>query len=59
MKKISNTLLDNWEKIPDQKKDNLLGQMQEMRKFIIDLQTEDLTNNPNPVIEDKYKSGKK
>lgn len=30
-----------------------------MRAFIIDLQTEDMNKNPNVIIEEKYKDGKK
>ena len=59
MKKISTTLLENWEKIPDNKKDNLLGQMRDMSVFILNLQTEDLKENRNQEIKPKYRNGKK
>ena len=59
MKKISKTLLANWERIPEDKKENLLNQMSEMSEFILDLQRDDLARNPNPVIEEKYRNGEK
>jgi len=41
LKKIACTLLKGWECIPQPKKDNLLKQVQEMTRFIVDLQEEE------------------
>ena len=35
MKKISRTLLTNWEKLPDNRKNNLLENIREMSNFIL------------------------
>lgn len=49
----------NWERIPEDKKNNLLGQMREMSVYILAMQMEEYALNPNPVIEEKYKTGVK
>lgn len=59
MKKIATTLLTNWERIPQAKKENLLEQMREMSVYILNMQQEEYALNPDPVIEEKYKSGAK
>lgn len=38
MKKISKTLLDNWERIPQEKKVNLIGSLEEMAQFCLEMQ---------------------
>ena len=59
MKKISTTLLNNWERIPSDKKTNLLGQMREMSVYILDMQMEEKAIKPDPELEKKYKNSGK
>ena len=51
MKKISNSMLDNWDRIPQVKKDNLLALFNEMCRFCLEIQNE--CHDENIVIEPK------
>jgi len=51
MKKISNTLLENWERIPQEQKDNLIVKILEMSRFCLEIQNE--SNDANIELDPK------